>query len=678
MPANSLCMVACLQPGCRGQIDDGYCDHCGLAPIPIAIPPRAHESQSTILPTLVSQDQSKEHIPPDQPPYTLPTFVQRTPVKDRFCLWAPLLPQDPLAALVSEEVPPQRRICSNCEGLLQEKKGYCRNCGQEYSFLPGLRAGQVLAERYEVKGTLAFGGLGWIYLAHDLILGRWVTLKGLLNPRDRRLSELATQEREYLALVKHPNIVAIYDFLSYEQHGFIVMEFVNGLSLARIRKATEGPIPTRDALAYIHEILPALEYLHEQGLVYCDFKPNNVMIEGRSIKLIDLGAVRRNDEVGGDIYGSRGYSAPEAAEHPSSFSDLYSVGRTLALLVANFDYQQRFEYELPSPVDCEVFSNNPALFALLKKATARDPNHRFASASEFREQIAGVLSLEFPGSLPEPPQSRLFFLDDSLCIANPTEDFSLPQLLSETSSSVLHIKHIESLIALSNWGEATQMIAKLDQEDWRNWWLQASLLFHQKKYTDSIPLFQRVSEEFPGEISPLFALARAHESRGHKPEAASLYQRIYQANPNLSLAAFALARCWLTLEDRRKAISALRSIPNSSRFYLQSSLLCVTQLLQNPTIDDVFESAEILGCLPTKSDPLNLTILRADTLAAAARSAAGGEVRGGTVLEILFEERALRQAAERAYRDSASICRDPRLRSHLIDAACTIRPWSLF
>jgi serine/threonine-protein kinase PknG len=86
----------------------------------------------------------------------------------------------------------------------------------------------MVAGKYEIKGTIAFGGLGWIYLGLDTVLSRWVIMKGLLNSKDPKMVELAVKEREYLAAVKHPNIVGIYDFVSHGSEGFIVMEYVNG------------------------------------------------------------------------------------------------------------------------------------------------------------------------------------------------------------------------------------------------------------------------------------------------------------------------------------------------------------------------------------------------------------------------------------------------------------------
>lgn len=710
-------MTACLQPGCGGQLDDGYCDTCGLAPLPAPLPSGAQEAPAVTSPAPpLSSVASAPSVPSaTSAPPTPAAPRTRAPAPrlhraTRRCAWTPLAPQDPLAALVPGEVPQQRRFCSNCEEPLRADRGRCHRCSQEFSFLPGLYAGQVLANRYEIKGTLAFGGLGWIYLALDLVLGRWVTLKGLLNAHDRRLLEVAVQEREYLALVKHPNIVAIYDFLPHEHQGFIVMEFVNGLSLTKIRKIAGGPLPLGDALAYIHEALPALEHLHEQGLVYCDFKPDNVMVEEDSLKLIDLGAVRRVDEEGGDIYGSRGYNAPEAAERPSPCSDIYSVGRTLALLVASFDYQGKYEHELPPPSECEVFSRHPAFFALLKKATAKDPERRFASASEFREQLAGVLALEAAKNLPSPPTSRLFVLGDAICREDPDQDRSLPLLLideqDEGASLVLAAEKIGNgarrkellqrglrthprspglrlrllglLIELSEWNEATRRLAELEHDDWRGWWYQGALLLGRGKGTEAIPVFQQICDELPGELAPRLALARAHEAAEQWPQAAALYEQILKAAPSIAICAFGLVRCCLQQDDRRKAVQALRSVDLSSRFHAQASLQLATLLLTQPEVDDVLEAAEILEGLSPQSDSLSLAILRADTLAAAAQKAAKGEVRGGTVLGVAFEERALRQAAEQAYRVSASLCGEPELRSHLIEEAHLLRPWSLF
>ena len=142
-----------------------------------------------------------------------------------------------------------------------------------------------VAGQYEVVGCLAHGGMGWVYLAKDRnVSDRWVVLKGLLNAGDPDATAAALAERRFLAEVEHPNIVKIFNFVEYESSGYIVMEYVGGQNLKQIlaaRREANGnepdPLPVTQAIAYMLEILPALGYLHELGLVYCDFKLDNVI-----------------------------------------------------------------------------------------------------------------------------------------------------------------------------------------------------------------------------------------------------------------------------------------------------------------------------------------------------------------------------------------------------------------
>ncbi|MCS6901575.1 MAG: tetratricopeptide repeat protein [Myxococcales bacterium] len=637
-------MIPCAQPACPGQIEDGYCDTCGLAPLPAPLPP-------AIPPSPASPVASGPCRVPREPRLRLHAPPQRPTRKPKERLWPPLPPQDPLGMLVASEVPPQRRRCSSCEEPLFRERGNCPRCGHPFSFVPAFRPGEVLSGRYEIKGTLAFGGLGWIYLALDLLLGRWVTLKGLLDLHDPRLLDVAVQEREYLAAVKHPNIVAIHDFLVHERQGFLIMEFVNGSSLMKLRQ-TLGPLPVGDALGYLHDALLALGYLHDRGLIHCDFKPNNVMIEEDTLKLIDLGAVRRIDDCHGEIYGSRGYMAPEAAEHPSPRSDIFSVGRSLAVLVASFDYLGAFEHHLPPPSACEVFQRHPALYALLRRATAPDPARRFASAEEFREQILGVLALEAPGSLPQPLESRRFLLPSTDSKGSLAEDRSLPELLPEEEDS---------------------------PGTWRARWELGRTHWQEGRLREALNLFQEVTDELPGELAPLLAQALVHEAARQYGEAAVLYERVLRADLSCAAAAFGASRCRVLLGQRREAILALRAVPVGARHRRQADLQRAALLLQEnlPDTDDALEAAGVLGQHGAEED-LTAAVLRADALAAVARRAALGEVRGGKVLGVPFEARALRQAAEAAYRRAAALTGEARLRAHLIDEAVAIRPWSFW
>src|SRR6202012_674885 len=215
---------------------------------------------------------------------------------------------DPASAVLADpEVPESKRFCGSCGGPVGRARhgrpgmteGFCPHCRTRFSFAPKLAPGELVSGQYEILGCLAHGGLGWIYLARDHnVSDRWVVLKGLLNTGDPDALEAAVAERQFLAEVEHPNIVRIYNFVQHadrrsgEQAGYIVMEYVRGKSLRQIlidARQAGGSVPVAHALAYAIEVLPALGYLHDRGLVYCDFKPDNVIQTEEQLKLIDMG-----------------------------------------------------------------------------------------------------------------------------------------------------------------------------------------------------------------------------------------------------------------------------------------------------------------------------------------------------------------------------------------------------
>lgn len=314
------------------------------------------------------------------------------------------------------EVPERKRFCSRSDcgspvGRARGERpgrteGFCTKCGHPYSFVPKLKTGDVVHGQYEVVGCLAHGGLGWIYLAVDrAVSDRWVVLKGLLDTGDQDAMAAAISERRFLAEIEHANIVRIYNFVEHLDQrtgsldGYIVMEYVGGKSLKEIanaRRSPEGrrdPLPVEQACAYGIEALEALGHLHSRNLLYCDFKVDNAIQTEDQLKLIDMGAVRRMDDEESAIYGTVGYQAPEVAEvGPSVASDLYTVGRTLAVLTFDFQgYTNVFVDSLPDPDNIEVFRQYESFYRLLVRATDPDPARRFASAQEMAEQLTGVL-----------------------------------------------------------------------------------------------------------------------------------------------------------------------------------------------------------------------------------------------------------------------------------------------
>ena len=336
--------------------------------------------------------------------------------------------RDPASAILADpQVPESRRFCASCEqpvGRGQDGRGgltegFCRNCGTRFSFSPKLEPGEEVAGQYEVLGCLAFGGLGWIYLAKDHnVSDRWVVLKGLLNAGDADAMAAAVAERQFLAQVEHPNIVRIYNFVQHadrrtgESAGYIVMEYVGGKSLKQILQDARrdgGSVPLAHAIAYAVEVLPALGYLHDRGLVYCDFKPDNVIQTEEQLKLIDMGGVRGVDSEG-PIYGTVGYQAPEiGTDGPSVSSDLFTVGRALAVLTFEFKgYQSNYKFTFPDAVP--LLEQQESFARLLRRATHSDPERRFGSAGEMAEQLTGVLRevLATADGTPRPAFSTVF------------------------------------------------------------------------------------------------------------------------------------------------------------------------------------------------------------------------------------------------------------------------------
>jgi len=313
---------------------------------------------------------------------------------------------DPLEALMTDPmVPESKRFCWNCgkpvgrsgEEGKGASEGWCPFCGSPYSFLPQLNPGDTVAGQYEVKGCIAHGGLGWVYLAVDHnVNDRPVVLKGLVHAGDAEAQAIAMAERQFLAEVVHPQIVQIFNFVEHtDRHGdpvgYIVMEYIGGQSLKLgLKDGKAEKLPVKEAIAYLLEILPALSYLHSIGLVYNDLKPENIMLTEEQLKLIDLGAVSRINSFG-YLYGTPGFQAPEIVRTgPTIATDIYTVGRTLAALTLNLRTRNgRYVDGLPG--DDPVLTRYDSFGRLLRRAIDPDPRRRFSTADEMSGQLMGVL-----------------------------------------------------------------------------------------------------------------------------------------------------------------------------------------------------------------------------------------------------------------------------------------------
>ena len=208
-----------------------------------------------------------------------------------------------------------------------------------------LTQGQILQQRYRVEDSLGEGGMGAVYRAWDQRLQMPVALKELVPQPGLDAQTLAQlrqqfeQEAIVLARLKHPHLVSVIDFFEENGLAYLVMEFVEGESLAD-RIAHEGALPEKQVLTWAQQLLQALAYCHTQGIIHRDIKPQNVVItpEGDAV-LVDFGLVKLWDpddprtRTAIQAMGTPEYAPPEQysqrSGHTEPRSDIYSLGATL-------------------------------------------------------------------------------------------------------------------------------------------------------------------------------------------------------------------------------------------------------------------------------------------------------------------------------------------------------------
>jgi serine/threonine-protein kinase PknG len=715
--------MICTQRGCTGTIVEGYCDECGMAPSPEnAAAPAAQASRS--IATAVSGTISSRR-----------TTSARSATRHRLgagLVEVPPVPdRDPAEAVLAEpEVDESRRFCARCDapvgrsrnGSAGRSEGFCPSCGAPFSFRPKLEPGDVLAEQYEVAGCLAHGGMGWVYLARDHnVSDRWVVLKGLLNAADEGAMAAALAERRFLAQVEHPNIVKIFNFVEHDGSGYIVMEYVGGTSLKQImadrREANGGkpePLPVAQAIAYILEILPAFSYLHGAGLLFCDFKLDNVIQTRHSLKLIDLGGVYRMDDRTSPVYGTVGYQAPEIAETgPTVSSDLFTVGRTLALTCFDFrGYQGKHKFTLPARDDVPVFVRHDSLYRLLLKATAAQPDDRFQSAEEMAEQLFGVLRevVAADEGTPVPAASRVFTgelrtrtdgadwtllpllqvdTDDAaagyLAALPATDPDELVELLrgAPVQTVEVELRLARTLIEAGEPSVGATAIAEIlarDPWEWRALWYRGLAELASERPGDAFDSFTAVYHAIPGELAPKLALGIAAESAGDQAGAAAWYDVVSRTDPAFTAATFGLARCLLARGDRAGALAAFGRVTPSSSAYLDAQAARVRTLVdrgspEQPELADLQAAAEALADLPL--DPERRARLDAEVLTVALDLVESGQMKADPevfVLERPLDERELRLGLEQRYRELARRAPTKSEQIDLVDRANAIRP----
>ena len=292
---------------------------------------------------------------------------------------------------------------------------------------PGTKLGP-----YEVLAPLGAGGMGEVYRARDTRLDRTVAIK-ILPQQLAATAEMRQRfEREARAVssLNHPHICALYDIGDQDGTEYLVMEYLEGETLAR--RLEKGPLPLADLLRYAIEIADALDRAHRQGIVHRDLKPGNIMLTKAGAKLLDFGLAKpggamvlsgetmtvspagsRTLTAEGTIVGTVQYMSPEQLEgkEADARSDIFSFG---ALLYEMATGKRAFEGKShasliaailerePAPISQVQPMTPPGLERLVKTCLAKEPEERYQSAHDLKLQLGWIGEAGSQAGVPAP------------------------------------------------------------------------------------------------------------------------------------------------------------------------------------------------------------------------------------------------------------------------------------
>ena len=263
---------------------------------------------------------------------------------------------------------------------------------------------------FRVIKKIGHGGMGVVYVAEDLALGRLVALK-VLAPylvQDPEILERFRFEARNQAQLVHTNITMVYSFLVEDEQAFLVLEFIDGETLeSRINR--EGRIVAMEALPIFRKILGALGYAHSKGMIHRDIKPGNIAFTSEGdVKIMDFGIALNIEATGrltktGHILGTPHYMAPEQilGEELTFRTDIYALGITLfEMLTGRLPFDSKSDFEIrvaqikhppPSPRSFGYQDITPELEEVILKALAKEPEARFSSAREFLQALEAAV-----------------------------------------------------------------------------------------------------------------------------------------------------------------------------------------------------------------------------------------------------------------------------------------------
>jgi eukaryotic-like serine/threonine-protein kinase len=274
--------------------------------------------------------------------------------------------------------------------------------------------------KYRIKSELGRGGMGAVYLAEQMGLGREVAIKELIPSAAADPTALMRfmQEAQVMARTSHPNLVQVHDLEQIGEANYIVLEFVRGKSLRD--RVNQGEIPMPQTFAVMHGVLQALDYAHKRAIVHRDMKPENVLLSDEgAVKVADFGIARLTDDSGtgstatktGTTVGTPQYMSPEqvASSKVDGRSDLYSAGIMFYELIVGqppftaseadgpFTLMAKHVQAPPKPPSVHKPGLDLRLEEVILKSLSKRPEERYQTGQEFDDAMSRVADRLCPG-----------------------------------------------------------------------------------------------------------------------------------------------------------------------------------------------------------------------------------------------------------------------------------------
>lgn len=294
--------------------------------------------------------------------------------------------------------------CPRCAADNDPRMGECFACGVAPA---DLGPGSIVAERYEILQLIGKGGMGQIFKTYDRTLGEVVALK-VLRPELSRSEEMVTRFRNEVRLARkigHPNVASLYEYGVYGQLEYISMELIEGMTLRQALRIRGKGLELAEAFGAVISLAAGLKAIHDGGIIHRDLKTENILIEAGVVHLVDFGIAKGMVQKAGApvtragmILGTPQFMSPEQcqAKQVDARSDIYSLG-----IVAYEIFTARLPFDNESPMDTmmQQINEQPSfptalkqglpdtMVAVLRRALAKDPDKRFAGATDFKAAV---------------------------------------------------------------------------------------------------------------------------------------------------------------------------------------------------------------------------------------------------------------------------------------------------